>query len=748
MSSGRNRKTATILLIVCGSLILATIIAATYWHLFADKISPRVTVTSPVFNESGVSVATKIFVTFQEVILPRSLNDSTFILRNAQRRVIPATITFLPASRTAVLTPKFPLAVGEKYEVVVVGGPTGVHDFHGNAMEKDHSWNFYTASMTGQPPVTGSGGPIRIIASLKNPFSYYYTEILRNEGFNEFQTQDIATVTEATLTQADLAIVGEVPLTPEQADMLVSWVRSGGSLIAMRPDANLARRLGLKDSVSHLSNGYLAIDTLNPPGKGLTKETIQFHGDADIYPLNGGSRVATLDRDANTATEAPAVVIEKIGSGRAAVFAYDLARSVVYTRQGNPEWAGVERDGLVPMRSDDLFYGAAPDDPQPDWVDFNKIAIPQADEQQRLLAHLILMLNDDKMPLPRFSYFPNGFKSVVIMTGDDHGGAGTAGRFRRFIADSHPGCSVADWQCIRSTSNIFLGSITPEDATNYISQGFEIGLHVSTGCNDWPTNKKRGPDGKVVITILPDAMDSYYSSQLVNFTSMYAGIPSPVTTRTDCITWGDYDTQPQVELKYGIRLDTNYYYWPPKWVRNHPGLFTGSGMPMRFAKTDGTLIDVYQAATQMTDESGQSYPFTVDRLLDNAVGPKEYFGVFTANMHTDQPESTGANDIVASAKARGIPVIAANQMLKWLDGRNASFFQNLKWTGQALEFQISVGVGANGLQAQLPIHFSKGSFKGITFNGQPEKYVHRTIKGIEYAVFAALPGNYAATYGE
>ena len=32
-------------------------------------------------------------------------------------------------------------------------------------------------------------------------------------------------------------------------------------------------------------------------------------------------------------------------------------------------------------------------------------------------------------------------------------------------------------------------------------------------------------------------------------------------------------------------------------------MFTGSGMPMRFAKTDGTLIDAYQAATQMTDES-------------------------------------------------------------------------------------------------------------------------------------------------
>ena len=71
------------------------------------------------------------------------------------------------------------------------------------------------------------------------------------------------------------------------------------------------------------------------------------------------------------------------------MFAYDLARSVVYTRQGNPAWAGQEQDGLRPVRPDDLFYGNKVGDPQADWVDPQKIAIPQADEQQRLLANLI-----------------------------------------------------------------------------------------------------------------------------------------------------------------------------------------------------------------------------------------------------------------------------------------------------------------------------------------------------------------------
>ena len=116
------------------------------------------------------------------------------------------------------------------------------------------------------------------------------------------------------------------------------------------------------------------------------------------------------------------MTLANVGTGQAAAFTYDLARSIVYTRQGNPAWSGQARDGQAgPIRSDDLFFGAASFDPQPDWVDLNKVAIPQADEQQRLLANLILQMNAAKKPLPRFWYLPSGFKAAVVMTGDDHG---------------------------------------------------------------------------------------------------------------------------------------------------------------------------------------------------------------------------------------------------------------------------------------------------------------------------------------
>jgi hypothetical protein len=210
--------------------------------------------------------------------------------------------------------------------------------------------------------------------------------------------------------------------------------------------------------------------------------------------------------------------------------------------------------------------------------------------------------------------------------------------------------------------------------------------------------------------------------------------------------WSDWATQAKVALNHGIGLDANYYYWPPGWVANRPGFFTGSGMPMRFVDTDGTIIDVYQAATQMTDESGQTYPFTSDSLLNGAVGAQGYYGVFTANMHTDTASHPGSDAIVNSARTRGVPIVSARQMLAWLDGRNASAFSGLTWNGTALDFSIAVGSGANGLEAMVPAASAGKTLTSITRNGTPITFTTRTVKGIVWAVFPALPGTYQASY--
>ena len=595
------------------------------------------------------------------------------------------------------------------------------------------------------PAQAAAANPILIVTSSSNPYTTFLPEILHAEGFNEFDSADISAVSGTTLAAYDLTILGDMSLSATQATMFSNWVNAGGNLIAMHPDPQLAGLLGLVDSGSALSNGYMLMNTAGGPGVGLVGQTVQYHGPAELYTLNGATSYATLYSNASTPTSNPGVTLNLVGSGQAAAFAYDLARSVVYTRQGNPAWSGQARDAAnaPPIRPYNLFFGAAPFDPEPDWVDLSKVQIPQADEQQRLLANLILQMNAAKKPLPRFWYLPSGYKAAVIMTGDDHGsyysGSATQNRFSDFLAASPSGCSVANWTCVRASAYLFPNIIASNPLTNaqvasYISQGFEIGVHVdsATDCQDWTTSD----------------LDTDYTNFIAALATQFPSLPAPQTHRMHCVSWSDYDSQPTIELKHGIRLDTTYYYWPASWINDLPGMFTGSGMPMRYADRNGNVIDVYQATTQMTDESGQSYPLNINTLLDNALSGSAYYGVFTANMHNDGGNYPGpAPIIVSSAQSRGVPIISSLQMLQWLDGRNGSSFSSLSWSGNVLSFSVSVGTNANNIQAMLPVNFGSLGLTGILLNGSSVSYQLQTIKGIQYAMFSAGAGSYQATYG-
>ena len=54
----------------------------------------------------------------------------------------------------------------------------------------------------------------------------------------------------------------------------------------------------------------------------------------------------------------------------------------------------------------------------------------------------------------------------------------------------------------------------------------------------------------------------------------------------------------------------------------------------------------------MTDESGQSYPYTSNALLDAALGSLGYYGAVTANMHTDQATTYDSDQVLASAEKK------------------------------------------------------------------------------------------------
>jgi hypothetical protein len=699
-----------------------------------EPAPPRVTAISPGDGEDGVGQPASVRVTFDRGVDVAMLTAESFRLEDAAGAALPATRSWDEGTRTATLEPRR-LAGASLHRVRLT---TAITDRAGRPLAGPLAWSFHTAPEPAAGLDEGPGGPIVVLASTANPYTRYVAEILRAEGLNAFTVRDLAATEAAGLDAFDVAILGDQSLSARQAEMLAGWVERGGNLIALRPDDRLAGLLGLTPASGVLRDASLRIDPGTVAGAGIVKQPIQFHGAADLRqfaPGAGAEAIAWLGTAGGAPLPHPAVSLRRVGphGGQAAAFAYDLARSVVHTRQGNPAWAGQERDGQPPLRSNDLFVGAAAFDPQPDWVDFANIAIPQADEQQRLLANLVVTMNADRIPLPRFWYLPRGLRAVLVMTADDHGTAGAAARFDTLLARSTPGCSVDDWECLRSSLYLMTAPpFTDAQARFYHEHGFEIAVHVTTSCLN-PT---------------PAQLAARFDADLAGFAAAYPGVPPPVSNRTHCALWSGYVTQPEIEAARGIRLDTNYYYWPAEFVGGRAGMFTGSGLPMRFARADGSIVDCYQATTQFTDDAAMSIPADVDFLLDRALGPEGYYGAFTCNVHDEMNPNHVLDAILASARARDVPVISGRQMLTWLDGRNGSAFRDFAWSNGELGFRVEAADGARNLQALLPATAGEGdSLHALERDGVPLPLRFETVKGIGSVRFDAPSGTYRAVYG-
>jgi glutamine amidotransferase PdxT len=688
----------------------------------ANGIVPTVT---PANGATNVSTTAAVTAVFNVAMDATTINSSTVELRNSSNVLVPSTISYNSTSRTMTLTPSSALANTAVYTAKIKGGSSGVKDAIGSTMTNDFTWSFTTADPPMFAPTEGPGGPILVISTSTNPFSRFAVEILRAEGMNEFAAADISAVTSTVLNNYDVVVLGEMTVTADQVTMLTNWVNAGGTLIAFRPSPLLLPLMGLNASSGTLSDKYLLINTASGPGVGLVNQTIQYHGPANLHTLNGATALATLYSAASTATSNPAVTTRTVGLGTAVAFTFDLAKSIVYTRQGNPAQAATETDGQTPIRPDDLFY--------PTYVDLNKVAIPQADEQQRLLANIIIKSNLARKPLPRFWYLPKEYKAALIYALDDHGTTtGTPDIFDKMIANSPSGCSVDNWECLRATSWFYTSiPLTDQQALGYYQQGFDMGVHVQNNCSNFTSFSN---------------LDANYVTQLSQFASKYPSLPAQTGHRFHCLVWSDWLTQAKVELSHNMRLSLDYYYWPPTWANGRPGMFTGSGMPMRFADTDGTMIDIYQAVSQLVNENGIAYDVDVNTLLDNALGSTGYYGMF--GTHDDYRDVTYSNTTIASALARNVPIISAKQALTWLDGRNNSYFSNMSWNNNQLSFTIYARSGANNLRGMVPVNAATGTLSSITMNGNPVTYTTQTIKGIQYAFFATALGNnsYIAYY--
>ena len=276
------------------------------------------------------------------------------------------------------------------------------------------SINWTTPSDLSRPRAPEQPIAILIDPESADSFGLYLGEILRTEGLNAFQFEDLGLIDAGYVAKFPIILLPPARLSQTQATLLAGYVDQGGALIAMQPDPAIASIFGVRPADGTTIEGYMVAHDDEDVVRGLAAASVplQIHAEAAYYELDGAFTIAELYRDRVTATGFPAVTRFERGLGRAAMFAYDLARNIALTRQGNPAAANQDRDGAAGIRANDLFV---------DWLDLDNIQSPQADIQARLLINLIATMLRDRIPLPRLWYFPGQARSLVIVAGDAHG---------------------------------------------------------------------------------------------------------------------------------------------------------------------------------------------------------------------------------------------------------------------------------------------------------------------------------------
>ncbi|HXF70772.1 MAG TPA: twin-arginine translocation signal domain-containing protein [Thermoflexus sp.] len=572
------------------------------------------------------------------------------------------------------------------------------------------------------------------------PTGAYLAEILLAEGLNAFQMIAHTALHADLLERFPLILLSAGPLDTATAEALRRYVARGGYLIAMRPSPHLVDLFGVEPAPGQTVDGYLRILPDHPAGQGFPSETLQFHGPADHYRRAGASEIARLASKAGDLPY-PAVAVHRFGEGKAALWAFDLAWSVALTRQGDPNRVPQDPEVVRDWRAHRLLT---------EWIDLDRLGIPQADEQMRLLSQLIIWMLSERLPLPRLWYFPESAPGVLVATGDAHNTPPEAveevlrrveqhgGRFSVYYAPLPRNAFQRAWHRLlnwaeRAASHV----VQPEHVQAWRARGHEFGIHP----------------------YVEEGLEAGWRRYWRLFTGMGYG-PVPPTVRTHRVLWSGWVETARVQARFGIRMNLDYYLIGPafrkpngEWVF---GYFTGSGLPMRFVDENGRVLNIYQQSTILVDEQligwtwegAPQFPpeqaVEISRALLQGVAQGAW-GAIALQAHVDpfaiggEPaaaQATWLEGVLDAAREYGLGIESAERWLQFVEARSQATFEGLRWdpAAQQLHFRIVPGVPlVSQWEVGLPREFKGLRLERIEVDGRTTPHQERPIRGLAYA---------------
>lgn len=555
-----------------------------------------------------------------------------------------------------------------------------------------------------------------------NRWSSYIQEILDIDGFFARDVVDLATgnLADVPLHRYETMVVANLDLSDDEQDLLRRYVSDGGNLIALRPPKSMADLFGLQPNESiantRVKDRYIVLVECHHLANELLCRSIQFRGDMDLYRAGDAAVLARVAGDLDDPTGFAAISTRCVGRGKVAAFAYDLATTVVRLHQGDAANASTgtnpDPDSDDRWAPNDLFVGR---------LDPRLKLIPQADVHQDLLVRVITWMSEQGRPVPRAWYFPDASPSIAYLNGDSDGMdredydavrsrvEDAGGRFTLYLLENH--------------RHLF----TPDDIERLRESGHAFGNHV-----DLP-----------MMTSVDDARRLVARSTL-SFTSAFGF--RPLTTRGHCLVWPGWTDMAEILAVNGVRMDQDFI---PRRFLQH-GYLNGSGLPVKFMRQDGELLDIYEQNTQITDDGSveqdkflirtgnpENVLQTALSMLDDCID--RFHGVFQAAFHphlTMQRALWLLEGVLAHIRERGIPMVSGDEWVQFNDARRTVRIDDVRFEcgSGAFQFRAKSRLPIRGLTLMLPADIESRRVSSIDVDGDPSPYSIQRLKGSSYVL--------------
>lgn len=557
--------------------------------------------------------------------------------------------------------------------------------------------------------------------------SRYLGELLRTWGvpYFDFVVASQLARLDARVNPVLVVPAGALDAAGERA--VVAFANAGGGVIAMSPGATLLEAAGIECVGDDASPRRIRFASRMP--RGLAGECLPVIGKTLLLRRQQGVKseaIAYLTLPDVWSSETVGIAERAVGAGRIVVCAFDLPRCVMLLRQGDPAKVDYIPEGDGCARASHLAADIGPHDAG--WTPFADLLA---------LAFVDLTRNCLPSPAPILDHLPSEAPSVVLYSGDEDNADPAHNRSEfRFLASRGARMNlyiIPTWT--RSTD---------ADIAEYRQQ-HDLGPHPNL----------RELDRRPIADRVAE-----FDRQIQLFKDRWK--QAPKSLRNHCLAWAGYTELIDVMERHGVRMDANYLAGG-SYMRHRgmsPYASFGSAMPVRFVRTDGSVINVYQQPMQIEDDvhlndaieysfklSTAAFRAFMSRVLDDAC--TRFHTPVGVNIHPTNYATYSGDEgraIVDLAQARGVPVWSYDQWCGFWEARDACRIEAVNWNGGVLSFEAHTPTPHADLRLLLPHMIGDKQIRSLTAGGERWRYSLRLRFHQTVALFHIPPSAARASF--